>query len=107
MNLKQAEQLFILMRLHGVRSYRDGRVRVNLRPRASKRATGQSEALDTKSPLPQDNVKLVTNDLTSAVTTPSCDISVKINPALHHENEVMNMLKLSDNDLVDKLFPEG
>lgn len=25
----------------------------------------------------------------------------------HHENQVLNLLRLSDNDLVDKLFPEG
>ncbi len=91
MTLKQTERLVALLRKYGVSHFADGSVTIHLRPQAA---------------------QVIESPAGSAPEAPESYKHDKATPAPvasipHHENEVLNMLELSDNDLVDKLFPEG
>lgn len=90
MNQLKIEKLFVLMKTYNVSHFSDGKISITI---------GQSQDL----PLPVNPLvaKEKPNAKMQAQSAPPVELSIP-----HHENEVAKLLKLSDEDLVDKLFPD-
>src|ERR1017187_5097289 len=87
MNHNKAEKLFVLMKQYGVSHFKTLEVEIKM------------EAVCDPVKVP-----LVTFNETKPVPSQAAPpVDSKI---IHHANEVANLLKLSDEDLVDKMFPD-
>jgi hypothetical protein len=87
MNLKTTEKLLQLLRHHGVQHFKTAEVEIGF---------GQvpvSGPVAMPEPLPTSAVVALAEPKAAATEIP------------HYINEVANLLKLSDNELVEKLFP--
>lgn len=85
MNPNKAEQLFIVMKQYGVSHFKTLDLEIRM------------EGVIVSSPMEPKEIKKV---------VPSQAIPPVEQKIPHHVNEVANLLKLNDNDLVDKLFPD-
>lgn len=84
----QMEKIFSLMEKYGVEHFKNGTFEVKLRAESKPPVKVEAPIVSTaKIPEPQ--------------AIPPVDLAIP-----HHVNEVANLLKLNDNDLVDKLFPD-
>lgn len=89
MNLKTTESLLKLLKQYGVSHFKNVEVEVYLNDNKPEVIHQQLEATPkTKGP-------------PTAAAAPPVKMEIP-----HHVNEVANLLKLSDEYLVDKLFPE-
>lgn len=91
MDPKKYEKIFNLMQQFGVEYFKNDELEIKMResskPVAMPTAIKQKPGPKRKLPDPQ--------------AIPPVDMKIE-----HHVNEVANLLRLSDNDLVDKLFPD-
>lgn len=87
MNLKEIEDVFLLMRRHGVNHFKNLEMEIDLEP-------GQHSLFE---PEPKKESKGPPH----AAAAPPREMEIP-----HHINEVANLLKLNDEALVDKLFPD-
>ncbi len=92
MNLKSTEKLLKLLRAHGVTHFKSHEVELNI-------GAPHTESLDAMSPVPSAE-RVETKGPEHGGAIPPVE-----NPIPHHLNEVRSLLKLSDEDLVDQLFP--
>jgi hypothetical protein len=91
MNTEKAEKLFTLMRQYGVEHFKSNEIEIKM--------SGQVPA---KNNVPIRNEKKVLK-----TKSPPLQAAPPVeNTIPHHVNEVAALLKLGDNDLVDRLFPE-
>ncbi len=89
MNPQKTEKIFSLMRQFGVEYLKTSEVEIRM---------GQINApLSISNPAKQEQ-----KESASAASAPPVEVQIP-----HHENEVAKLLKLSDEDLVDRMFPEG
>jgi hypothetical protein len=87
MNPQKAEKLFALMKQYGVELFKNEKIEIKMGSNTSIVSNFIKSENESKLPEPQ--------------AIPPVDIKIP-----HHINEVSNLLKLNDNDLVDKLFPD-
>lgn len=91
MNPQKAEKLFSLMKKHGVEYFKTEKLEIKMGVESSistiDKPIAKKDKVDTKK-IPLQAV-------------PPAESAIP-----HHVNEVANLLKLNDNDLVDKLFPD-
>lgn len=92
MNPTKAEKLFSLMRQYGIAHFKNEQLEIKMGHIPG--ALIQPE--DIVKPEPQVNMSA-----TPSQAVPPVEMNIP-----HHVNEVHNLLKLSDNELVDKLFPD-
>lgn len=96
MKIEKIEQMFALMKQYGVAHFKEDGVEIKFS--------------DAVAPAPT----VETQKAPAAVTTPkkpTIKVPLQAVPPVesqvpHHINEVANLLKLSDEELVDKLFPD-
>lgn len=94
MNIQDTEKLFILMKSHGIAYFKSIEVEIKM----------DGSVKDNSKELIVPNVpvdKPVENSSKTGASIPPVEVEIP-----HHVNEVANLLKLSDMDLVDKLFPD-
>ena len=91
MNLAKTERLLILLRQHGVSHFKTHEVEIDLKGEKLEVVSPTSD--QAKPPLP-DQSEL------GNLTPHQMEIP-------HHINEVASLLKLDDNALAERLFPEG
>ena len=90
MKPEKAEKLFQLMKQYGVEHFKSGEVEIKISSvteTARINLPSVTEKASIKAPEPQ--------------AIPPVEMKIP-----HHVNEVANLLRLNDNDLVDKLFPD-
>ena len=87
MNPEKAEKLFALMKQYGVEYFKHDELEIKLTPGV--------EIAKAPAITPKKTKKVPVQ------AAPPVEM-----PIPHHVNEVANLLKLSDNDLVDKMFPD-
>lgn len=90
MKLEKTERLITLLKQSGVTYFKDGELEIRL--------DGHSSVSST-APLTSGFISTPPSFPLQAVPPVETEIP-------HHVNEVQNLLKLSDEDLVDKLFPD-
>jgi hypothetical protein len=93
MKTKKAEKLFLLMKKYDIEHFKTEELEIKM---SSKPVAEKHKEIVNKSKKGDIATKPI--PLQSA---PPVDMKIP-----HHENEVAKLLKLSDNDLVDALFPE-
>lgn len=81
----------VLMRRHGVSYLKSIEIEISM---------GELNDKKTLAPIPE--VVQEQKGPQTAASAPPVEVEIP-----HHVNEVSNLLKLSDEELVDKLFPEG
>jgi hypothetical protein len=92
MKPEKAEKLFQLMKQYGVEHFQSGEVSIRI---------GPAPSIQHKNETPD-----ITHD-TGIVKAPEPQAIPPVEMKIpHHMNEVANLLRLNDNDLVDKLFPD-
>lgn len=98
MNIQDTESLMVLMRKHGVSYFKSTEVEIKIDSQV------QSSVVPILGdiPTPSVNVPRGTSGPQTAAAAPPVDMDIP-----HHDNEVAKLLRLSDEDLVDRLFPEG
>lgn len=94
MNIEKAEKLFSLMKQFGVEHFKTDKLEIKM----SHNASGE-KTIVPKVEVPQIKAK-------GKKVPPSQAAPPVENVIPHHVNEAAKLLRLSDNDLVDKLFPE-
>lgn len=95
MTLKRIEQLLNLLKSHGVDHFKSVEVEISFG------ALAQSAQLTSQVSPAQKIPMAAAAAPPTAAAAPPVDM-----PIPHHVNEVQKLLKLSDNDLVDALFPD-
>lgn len=85
MNALKAEKLFSLMKQYGVEYFKNENLEIKMTPQAA--LTSVETPSEQKVVPPQ--------------AAPPVDMKIP-----HHINEVADLLKLTDEELVDKLFPD-
>lgn len=90
MNPNKAEKLFIIMKKYGVTHLKTLELEINM---------GGGPAL------PSDELIVPEVKRDEKIPPPQAAPPVEIKIP-HHMNEVASLLKLNDNDLVEKLFPD-
>lgn len=103
MTYRETERLIRLLHRFGVYHFKTAEIEINLAaptptpPPALEYSPEPVKAeLDLSSKLPEPE-----HTGRTAASAPPVEM-----PIPHHVNEVQNLLKLSDNDLVEKLFPD-
>jgi hypothetical protein len=98
MNLQDTESLLKLMKRHNVSFFKSTEVEIKMGVELSM----PTSVVVEKEPTPPD-IKLPQDkpDTKSAASAPPVEMEIP-----HHLNEVAGLLKLSDNELVDKMFPD-
>lgn len=92
MNPHKAEKLFLLMKQHGVEYFKTLELEIRM----------GVEIGPVKEPLePVKAPPKAPRKVPAPQSVPPVEQAIP-----HHVNEVKNLLKLNDNDLVDKLFPD-
>lgn len=94
MNLKQTDKLLKLLRSHNVSHFKSLEIEVRLE-------AASVAHLAVVSPLEE-----LPTQAAGVPPNPAAAPPVE-NTIPHHVNEVAALLKLSDNDLVDRMFPEA
>jgi hypothetical protein len=89
MNPSKAEKLFKLMKSYGVSHFKSLEVEIRI-------DLGGPAQLKPESSIPTSVEKIP-----EPQAIPPVEVEIP-----HHVNEVANLLKLNDSDLVDKLFPD-
>jgi hypothetical protein len=95
MTSKQIEKVFELMQRYGVQYFKNTELEIHL----------GNTPLKNQSVAPVADVADVTASNDVADIPPQAIPPTEDNTP-HHPNEVTSLLKLSDEDLVDKLFPD-
>ncbi len=95
MTLKQTDKLLKLLRSHNVSHFKSLDLEVRLE------ALSGANHLAVVNPLEEDPKKAAVVAPPYAAAAPPTENTIP-----HHVNEVAALLKLSDEDLVDKMFPE-
>lgn len=93
MNPEKAEKLFALMHKYGVELFKNDELEIKMGSIAVK-----AEPKELK--VPAKTSKPSNKNIPSQAAPP---VEIEIP---HHVNEVQNLLRLKDEDLVDKLFPD-
>lgn len=93
MNPLKAEQLFKLMKQYGVSHFKHKELEI--------RTDGGPATPEVTKPNSEIWTPLVSKELTPSQAAPPVESKVP-----HHVNEVASLLKLNDEELVDKLFPD-
>lgn len=94
MTLKSTERLLQLLRAYGVSHFKSPEIELRIDAPPS---SNSLIAVGSPSLVPQTGTKSPPN----AAAAPPVDMEIP-----HHINEVKKLLKLSDDDLVEALFPE-
>lgn len=93
MNPQKLEKILSLMKSYGVEYFRHEELEIKI----------GSEPKEQPAPQTKEQVKQQILD----IKTPPSQAAPPVESNIpHHVNEVANLLKLSDDELVDKLFPE-
>lgn len=95
MNLKQTDKLLKLLRSHNVSHFKSLEIEVRLE------ALSGANHLAVVNPLEEESQQAAVRVPPTPAAAPPVESTIP-----HHVNEVAAMLKLSDNDLVEKMFPE-
>ncbi len=91
MTIKDVEKLIHLLRSNGVSHFKSLECEISFVPHGT----------------PQDTLPVVVPPKVSKVKAPPSQAAPPVQMEIpHHINEVEKLLKLSDNDLVEALFPE-
>lgn len=97
MNLSDTENLLCLMRKHGVSYFKSVEYEIRIdQALPLAKLPDQSADQNASGPVAHNNSHSVTS-----ASAPPVEMTIP-----HHVNEVKNLLKLSDEQLVDKLFPD-
>ena len=102
MNLKRMEAVFKLMQQYGIEHYKSPELEVRADLQASSAPTVAYSLIDTKIPNETQEIPKAAPVPPTGAAVPPREMNIP-----HHINEVVSMLKMSDEDLVAKLFPEG
>lgn len=108
MNAKATEKLLKLLERHGVEHFRHGTVEVKFKtapvavPGSLASAANSSSPSHPQAAAARSSAKASSKAPPTAAAAPPVEIAIP-----HHENEVTKLLRLSDEDLVDRLFPEA
>lgn len=92
--------LLILLRAHGVTSYKAKGITISLEPISQV----QPPSVSVTAPRFSTTTTLTTTPKGSA--TPLAAIPPVTSAIPHHENEVLSLLRLGDEALVDRIFPD-
>lgn len=96
MKADKAEKLFSLMKQYGIEHFKTSELEIKMSSVTSSQAIPVKKVKQGASP--DSNVPVA--------PPPSQAIPPNEMTIPHHVNEVASLLKLNDNDLVDKLFPD-
>lgn len=99
MTIKEIENLIQILRTNGVKYFKSDEVEIKLE--AVVPATTQVVASVSPESRPEDPRKQKQENRTLG------DVPIKEMQIPHQINEMVSVLKMSPEDLVDKLFPEG
>jgi hypothetical protein len=94
MNALKAEKLFILMKKHGVSHFKTLELEIRMKDAEAEGPGGNKPSIESLAAKPSASVP-------DPQAIPPVEVAIP-----HHVNEVANLLKLNDFDLVDKLFPD-
>lgn len=110
MNSQKAEKIFTLMKKYGVQHFKTLELEIKmgvetcLDEPSSKKA---SDILDEHDKSTYGSSGIEGQKLKKSKKAPAPQAAPPVESNIpHHVNEVANLLKLNDNDLVDKLFPD-
>lgn len=98
MTLKQTEKLIQMLKASGVTRFKTVDVELEF---------GNSTASTSGMRNSVPNRQKKKSASTQPPSPVGADLLPKDIPIPHHMSEVRSLLKLNDNDLVDKIFPEG
>jgi hypothetical protein len=92
MTIKGTEKLLLLLRTHGVSHFKTPSIEIRI---------GASPAPDSVAAVGPVPFQASTTKAPPPQAAPPVEMQIP-----HHVNEVANLLKLNDDQLVDKLFPD-
>ncbi len=94
MTAKQMAELIGVLRASGVEHFKSADMEIRFAP-------AQANHVTDKPSYPSPNAAVASTSPGTAAAAPPVEMKIP-----HHVNEVAKLLKLSDNDLVDRMFPD-
>lgn len=95
MNIEQTEKLIHLLKRNGLSHYKTEKLELSFFYYADSEQSDKSHM--------KTEINSTQQETSEKLSSEKANMG---DPIPHHENEVMNMLRMNDNDLVDKLFPD-